>query len=491
MTMPTPSTSAASIPATSATSTPAPSASANRISGIARLRAAIRGEVYLPSDDGFAGAVRAWNLNAIQRPAVAVLPAGTADVRAAVAWAAEAGLGVGVQATGHGSARPCDGGLLVNTSRLSRVQIDPERRRARVSAGAVWRDVVEAAAPYGLAGLPGSSTTVGVVGYTLGGGFGWLGRRFGLAAHSVTAAEIVLADGRVRTVSRRRHPDLFWAIPGGLSNLGVVTELEFTLHPVPTVYAGNLFYPHGRLGELLTFFADWSRRTPDELTAAVTVRRFPPSPAVPEPLRGRVWVALRGAYSGDLSQGRRLIDQARAALGPATGDTFAPLPTSRLAEVSADPVDPLLARGHHELLTDLMPGAIDDLVQLAGADANWPLVMTEVRQLGGALAGRPGALSPMAHTAARFSLNAIGVTATPDQQVAVRSHLAALAERMAPHSTGDTYLNFLDLEAATPARIGAAYQPADRDRLRHLKHRYDPADVFRFGRPLPAEGPRS
>ncbi|MFT4164550.1 MAG: FAD-binding oxidoreductase, partial [Microlunatus sp.] len=342
---------ALSTPARSAPvpSTPASLEQAGPLPGSSRLRAGIRGAVYLPSDAGYAAAVRAWNLNAIQRPAVVVLPADAEDLRTAVGWAADAGIGVGVQATGHGSARPCDGGMLINTSRLSGLRLDPERRRVHVGAGVGWRDVVEAAAPYGLAGLPGSSTTVGVVGYTLGGGFGWLGRRFGLAAHSVTAAEIVTADGRMRRVSRRHHPDLFWAVPGGLSNLGVVAHLEFTLHPVPTVYAGNLYYPHHRLGELLTFFADWSRRTPDELTAAVTVRRFPPVPAVPEPLRGQVWVALRGAYSGDPRRGGRLIDQARSALGPAAVDTFAVMPASRLAEVSADPVDPLPARGRHEL----------------------------------------------------------------------------------------------------------------------------------------------
>lgn len=478
------------VPSKPVTSEPATSEPATRLPGLSRLRAAIRGEIYLPSDEGFAAAVRAWNLNARQHPAVVVVPSDTKDLRVAVGWAADAGIGVGVQATGHGSARPCDGGMLVNTSRLSLLQLDPERRRVRVGAGVGWRTVVEAAAPYGLAGLHGSSTTVGTVGYTLGGGFGWLGRRFGLAAHSVTAAEVVTADGRVRTVSPHRHPDLFWALPGGLSNLGIVTDLEFGLHALPVVYAGNLYYPHRRLHELLTFFADWSRRTPDELTAAVTVRRFPPTPAIPEPLRGQVWVALRGAYSGDPARGCRLIDQARLALGPATVDTFAPLPTNRLAEVSADPVDPLPARGRHDLLTDLTPEAIDDLVQLAGAEADWPLVMTEVRQLGGALVGSPEALSPMAHTEARFSLNAIGVTATPDQQISVRSHLAALAERMDRHSTGDTYLNFLDLDAATPARIRAAYRPADRERLRGLKHRYDPTDVFRFGRPLPPEPER-
>lgn len=468
-------------------STQATSPTATRLRGLSRLRTAIRGRVYVPGDEGFDGAVQSWNLNAIQHPAVVVLPADADDVGVAVEWATDAGIGVGVQATGHGIARPCHGGLLLNTSTLSRLTLDPERRRVRVGAGVRWRDVVDAAAPYGLAGLHGSGTTLGVVGYTLGGGFGWLGRRFGLAAHSVTAAEIVTADGRLRMLSEHQHPDLFWAVPGGLGNLGVVTQLEFALHPVPTVYAGNLYYPHRRLGELLTFFADWSRRTPDELTAAVTVRRFPPTPAVPEPLRGRVWVALRGAYSGDPALGSRLIDGARSALGPAAIDTFAAMPTRRLAEVSADPVDPLPFRGHHELLTDLTPSAVADLMHFAGPGSDWPLVMTEVRQLGGALGGPAGALSPMAHTSARFSLNAVGMTATPDQKSAVRSHLAALAERMAGHATGDTYLNFLDLGSATPDRILAAYRPADRDRLRGLKRHYDPTGVFRFGRPLPLE----
>jgi FAD/FMN-containing dehydrogenase len=466
-----------------------PSPSSPPRTDLAPLRAAVRGAVLTPDHSDFAGTVRAWNLNAVQHPAVAVVPVDTDDVAAAVRWAARAGIGVAVQATGHGTGRPCDGGLLLNTHLLQRVRIDPERSRARVAAGVVWSDVVEAAAPYGLAGLPGSSAGVGVVGSTLGGGFGWLGRRWGLAAHSVISAEVVTADGAVRRVGPDRHADLHWAVPGGLSGLGVVTDLELALHPVPTVYAGNLFYPHERLGDLLTFFAQWSRAAPDALTAAVTVRRFPPAPTVPEPLRGRVLVALRGCWSGDRRAGTALLDQARTALGPATVDTFATMPAARLAEISADPVDPLPARNHHELLTDLTSAAIDDLVAVAGADTGWPLVMTEVRRLGGALVGPPDALSPMAHTGARFSLNAIGMTASPQQSAAVSTHLAALAELMGPHATGDTYLNFLDLDGATPERVRAAYSPADRDRLHALKNDHDPADVFRFGRRLTQEDP--
>ena len=272
---------------------------------LSRLRAAVRGAVLTPADLGYAAAVRSWNLNAAQHPSVVVVPVDVDDVRTAVRWAGDAGLGVGVQATGHGTGQPSDGGLLLNTSRLQQLHLDPDRLRAGVGAGVLWRDVVSRAAGHGLAGLPGSSTTVGVVGSTLGGGFGWLGRRFGLAAHSVRAADLVTADGRLRTISQHRHGDLFWAVPGGLSSIGVVTRLELALQPVPTVYAGNLYHRHERLPELLQFFAEWSRTVPDELTAAITVRRFPPAPSIPEPLRGRVLVSLRGAYSGDVRRAAR------------------------------------------------------------------------------------------------------------------------------------------------------------------------------------------
>ena len=196
------------------------------------LRARLCGTALALGDDGYHAARAAWNLNAVHRPAVVVLAEDAFDIRTAVRFATEGGLGVGVMATGHGTGVPCDGGLLVNTSRMRRVRVDPDRRVVRVEAGAVWDDVVPVAAVHGLAGLPGSSTKTGVVGYTLGGGFGWLGRRYGLAVHSVTRAEVVTADGELVTASPDEHPDLFWGITGGTGNLGVVASLEFGLHPL-------------------------------------------------------------------------------------------------------------------------------------------------------------------------------------------------------------------------------------------------------------------
>jgi FAD/FMN-containing dehydrogenase len=236
---------------------------------------------------------------------------------------------------------------------------------------------------------------------------------------------------------------------------------------------------------VLEFFAQWSRSAPPELTAAATFRSFPPLPAVPEPLRGRSFIAVRGCYCGELAAGRALIDQARAALGPAAVDTFAAMPATDLAGISLDPVDPLGAMNHLELIRELTPETIDALLEVAGPQSRSPLVMVELRQLGGALTGPAGALSPMAHTAAGFSLNAIGVTNNPQQAAAVRTQLARVATVLRAHSTGDTYVNFLDLDGATPQRIRSAYSAADWVRLTRLKARYDPHNVFRFNRNIP------
>jgi FAD/FMN-containing dehydrogenase len=248
---------------------------------IDRLRSQIHGQVLGPGDDAYDSARAAWNLNAEQHPAVVVRAVDSGDVQHAVRAARTAGLGVGVLATGHGTGRPSDGGLLINTSAMRRVQVDPATRIARVAAGTTWDEVIGPAAAYGLAALPGSSTNVGVVGYSLGGGFGWLGRKYGLAMHSVLRAQVATADGALVTASPDDHPDLFWGLLGSAGNLGIVTELEFRLHSVRQVYGGNLYYPLERAHDVLTFFAEWSNSAPPELTSTVAFRRFPPLPGLP------------------------------------------------------------------------------------------------------------------------------------------------------------------------------------------------------------------
>jgi FAD/FMN-containing dehydrogenase len=447
------------------------------------LRARIRGDAYLPGDADYDVARAAWNLNAHQKPAVVVMAEGAADVVAAVRFTRDEGLGVGVMATGHGTAAPADGGVLVNTSRMKGVNVDPQPRTARVEAGAKWADVVPEAAAHRLAGLPGSSSQVGVVGYTMGGGFGWLGRKYGFNSDSVREAEVVTADGELVRASAHENADLFWGLKGGGGNFGIVTSLEFALHPVENVYAGNLYYPVDRAREVLELYAGWNTTLPDEMMSAATFRKFPPMPMIPEPFRGNSFIAVRGCYCGDdLSEGERLIKPVREALGEPAIDTFAVMPYTKMDEISMDPVNPIGAYAHSEMLRDLSPETIETLVGL-GSDS--PLIMLELRQLGGALSRPPSELSPMGRSNAPFTMNAIGPTFTPEMAQAVRSYLAHVAEAIRPHASGTTYVNFMDLDGATPERVKAAYSPEDWKRLIELKDRRDPHNLFRFNRNIP------
>ncbi len=307
-------------------------------------------------DPGYDEGRAAWNRNARLTPAAVVMAESPRDIQAAVRLARAEGRGVGVMATGHGVAAEGEGGVLVNTSRMRGVAIDPVARTARVAAGARWSDVIPGAAAHGLACLPGSSSGAGVVGYTMGGGFGWLGRRYGLAADSVRAADVVTADGALVRATAAENPDLFWGLAGGGGNFGIVTALEFALHPVARVYAGNLFYPVERARDVLAFWAEWTRTLPDAMTSAVAFRRFPPLPTVPEHFRGRIFATLRGCWCGpDLAEGARLVTAARTALGDPEIDAWQVLPVSGLDIISMDPVDPIAAHQHSELCRTCPP----------------------------------------------------------------------------------------------------------------------------------------
>jgi hypothetical protein len=449
------------------------------------FRAGLQGTAHAPGEEGYDEGRQAFNLNAHQHPALVVMAAGAADVIAAVRLAREQGLGVGVLATGHGVASPCDGGVLINTSRMRGVRVDPESQTARVEAGALWSDVIPEAQAHGLAGSLGSSSGVGVVGYTLGGGFGWLGRKHGFNSDGIREADVVRADGELLRASAYEHPDLFWGLKGGVGNFGVVTSLEFALYPLTTVYGGNLFYPVERASEVLDLYGRWVSALPDEMTTAVAFMNFPPLPMIPEPLRGGSFIAVRGCYCGDPAEAGEELLRPWREFGEPPVDTFRAMPYREMDMISMDPVDPIGAYTHHELLYELSPETMNKLVEVAGAGSNSPLILLELRQLGGALTRPPADLSPIGRRDSQFIMTGVGATPTPEVAQLVQAHLAYVAEAMRPYETGATYVNFIELDGASPDRVRAAYSPEDWERLVELKDRYDPENLFRFNRNIP------
>jgi FAD/FMN-containing dehydrogenase len=261
----------------------------NPIAGrdLGTLRTAVTGDVFTQGDHGYDEARQAWNLTTDERPAVVVVAESATDVVHAVRFARSRGMRIAPQGTGHGSEplEPLEDAMLLRTVRMRDVRIDPAARTARAEAGALWQDVTVPAGQHGLAALAGSSANVRVTAYTLGGGMGWLARRYGLAANSVTAAEIVTPDGRLRRADADHEPDLFWAVRGGGGSVGVVTALEMRLHPVRELYAGALFFPIQRTAEVLHAWRAWTGTVPDEVTSLGRILRLPPLPEVPEPNR--------------------------------------------------------------------------------------------------------------------------------------------------------------------------------------------------------------
>ena len=304
------------------------------------LQAEFFGAVILPNSDRYAAARQAWNLTVDQHPALIVTATCAADVAAAVRYARNNELRVAVQATGHGVRRPADGALLILTGQMNGVEVDPVSETAWIECGAQWKVVLAAAQPFGLAPLLGSSPGVGAVGYTLGGGMGWLARKYGMAADSVRYFEVITPEGSIVRASQSENPELFWALRGGGGSFGIVVGMEIELYPVSTVYGGNLIYPVAAAGQVLRRFRTWITEMPEEMTASVVLMNFPPIPQVPEPLRGQSFVMVRGCYTGDMATGEALVNFWREWQAPLIDD-FKVMPFSQVGTISNDPVGPM------------------------------------------------------------------------------------------------------------------------------------------------------
>jgi FAD/FMN-containing dehydrogenase len=433
---------------------------------IAALRHRVDGDVLTPGDPGFDNAIAAWNRTTAHTPAVVVLAENVGDVIATVTFAAELGLGLGVQATGHGGVAPVDGVLLV-TTRLQDISVDPEERTAWVAAGCTWADVVAATQPHGLAPLTGTSAAVGAIGSTLGGGLGWLARHHGPACDAVRSFEVVTPDGSLQRVCRDENGELFRALRGSGGSLGVVTDMEIALVPLTTVYAGDLHYPAEQAVDIVQRYAAWVADAPPELTSTIVLTNHP-APTV----------IVRGCWSGDVETGRSCLDGWRSAMSPVR-DTWAEIPFAEVSTVSNDPVDPqprVMTGGWLDRVDADVAITLADAVFAADSEA--ALRFAEVRHAGGAIAGGDRANSTMGHRDLPFLVQLVGVVSETASADDIRRRQRDVKDAL--RLPGATYLGFLE---GDERRNGAStsIDPADVAEIVALRRLLDPNDILRFG----------
>jgi hypothetical protein len=435
----------------------------------ADLRRLIGGDVLGPGDGGWDAARQAFNLAVEQRPALIAEPCSREEVATVLRFAAENGLRVAPQRTGHnaGPLGSLERSVLLKTNRLDRVHVDAASRCARVGAGARWEDVVPLASEQGLAALHGSTPDVSVAGYTLGGGMGWYARKHGLAANSVTAIEVVTADGEIRTASHDSEPELFWALRGGGGNFGVVTALEFGLFPIAEVYAGHLFFPFERAEEVLQAWLAWTAKVPDEVTSVGRLLQVPPMEEIPEIVRGKSFALIEAVFIGGEAEGAELLEPLRR-LGPEM-DTFAMVPPVGIAELHMDPRDPMPAASEHNLLGELSERAIEELVLAIGPGSGSTLASVELRHTGGAMARGGEDHGAVATLPGSFAGFAVGLAMDEMTTARTEVDLGRYAAATRPYEAGH-YLNFV--ERASDAE--SFFTPEVAEQLRAARETYDP-----------------
>ncbi len=433
---------------------------------------AIAGRIATPSDPDWDEARAAWNLAADQHPEAVAFAESAEDVAKTVRFAADNDLKVAGQGTGHGAfalTASLEGAILLKTERMREIEIDADAQTARVEAGVLVAELSDAAGAHGLSSMPGSSPDVGVTGFTLGGGLSWLGRRYGFACNRVRAIELVTAEGEPRTVDAENDPDLFWALRGGGGGYAIVTALHLALVPIADIYAGALLFPAELGAEALRAYRDWAAGVSDDVTSVVRFVTPPPMPDVPEPIRGRPLLTINGACIGDRARGEAIVAPLRE-IGETIMDTWGQIPAAGLCRIHMDPEQPVPGIGEGMTIRALPDEAIDAFAGLAGPGSNSPLLLSELRQLGGALS-RPdpdgGALS---NIESEFVMYSIGMPMTPELGEAIPRYLGKIEETMQPWAGEGSYFNFTE----RPCDVDAILPPETCARLAEVKRQYDP-----------------
>jgi FAD/FMN-containing dehydrogenase len=445
------------------------------------LGASFGGELLLPTSPGYDEARRIWNGAIDRRPVCIARCTGVADVAAAVRFARERDLVVAVRSGGHGvgGQAVCDGGLMIDLSPMKGIRVDPERRTARAQAGVLWGELDRETQLFGLATVGGIVSHTGVSGLTLGGGIGWLMRKYGAAVDNLLSVDLVTADGELVTASEDENPDLFWGVRGGGGNFGVVTSLQFRLHPVgPIVLAGPIFHPLEDAPAVLRFYREFAAAAPDELTTIVELELAPPLPFLPEDVHGKPIVMVGACYAGRPEDGVEVVRPLKE-FGSAIADRLEPKPYLALQSM----FDPLVPHGWHRYwksveLPPLTDEAIDTLIDQTSRITS-PRSYTIILQLGGALSRVPEDATAFGQRDATHDV-VINAVWTEDELDGDR-HIAwarGFFDAMQPHALDRVYVNFLGDEG--PDRVRQAYGGARYDRLVELKRAYDPTNLFRL-----------
>jgi hypothetical protein len=439
------------------------------------LAGRVSGAVFAPGDTGYVPEIAAFNTAVVHSPAVVVAAASSADVAEAVRFAAAQGLRVHVQSTGHGAHAPIAGGLLITTRRLDAVSIDAAAATATIGGGATWTPVVAAAAAHGLAPVAGSSVTVGAAGYLMGGGLGPLARSHGFSSDYLVGARVVTGPGEVVEVSGDSNPDLFWALRGGKTGLGVVTELRVRLVPLPALYAGTLFFAAEDTEAALRGWVAWTATADARVTTSAALFRMPPFELIPAPLRGRRLLCLRFAFPGPIDEGARLAAPLRA-IAPVYLDALGPLPAAEVARIHNDPTTPGPSWVAARLLEVIDQDFVTRLLAHAGPTAEMPFIAAEVRHLGEATARDVPEGSAVCGRASAFAIGLVGVDPAGFAQV-----MPAAAERffadVRTWVSPLTNVNFSGVPQ-TPEQEACTWPAATRARLREIRRRVDPHGIL-------------
>jgi FAD/FMN-containing dehydrogenase len=450
------------------------------------LRLRLHGGVDTPGDPEYAEACTLFNSMIDRRPALVARCAAPDDVAAALAFARRHELPVAVRAGGHSVAglSLVDDGVVIDVRGMADITVDPERRVARVGAGATWAALDRATQARGLATTGGRVSTTGVAGLTLGGGSGWLERKHGLACDNLIAVELVTADGGLVRASADENPDLFWALRGGGGNFGIATAFEFRLHPLAgDVFAGLAIYPVERGRELMALYRDVMRTASDGLSLALVYLTAPAEEDIPEHLHGRLVVAIVGMYAGPVEEGQRALSEL-SAFGTPEVDFFGPM---AYADFQCMIDDPPGYRNYWtaEHLTDLPDAAIDAIARRSEELPPGPAQLFMV-SWGGAVARVTEDESPITGRDARFVVHPFGLWEDPADDARMIAWAKAFREDLSEFATGAAYLNFVGDEGA--ARVRAAYSERSYERLARVKAEWDPEDVFRASGHMPPSG---